>query len=82
MKKLLFIVSTLLLLLVCGCNEPEIEPYKPPKPKSYKYEVVGSSNSFSITIQNANDDTQQWSNVSSGWTTNREQVAVHISTKQ
>ena len=62
MKKVLLMAVS---FIVFGCYEPE--PYVPPTPNNYYYEVTGSSNDFSVTIQNAYDDTQQWNSVSSGW---------------
>lgn len=34
---------------------------------AYQYEVTGSSGSYSVTLQNADDNTQQWSNVGNNW---------------
>ena len=33
----------------------------------YKYEVTGTSGNYSVTIQNTDDQTQQYSNVGNGW---------------
>jgi len=55
MKKLLFI---LLLFISCTKEEPEIY---------YAYRVSGSSGSYSVTIENAYGDTQQWNPVGNDW---------------
>jgi len=52
------IVSVLLTLTNCSKDDVDVE---------YKYEVTGTSNSFSVTIQNTDNNTQQFSNVNSGW---------------
>jgi hypothetical protein len=54
MKKLLF----LLLLTSCVAEE---------QPTPYEYRVSGSSGSYSVTLQNAYDNTQQWDPVGNGW---------------
>jgi hypothetical protein len=33
----------------------------------YKYEVSGTSGNYSVTIQNTDNNTQQWSSVGNGW---------------
>ncbi len=38
------------------------------KDKSYAYEVTGTSGSYSVTLQNSDDNTQQWASVGNGWT--------------
>ena len=55
MKKLLFL---LLLLTSCAAEEQAI---------SYEYRVSGSSGSYSITLQNSDDNLQQWNPVGNGW---------------
>lgn len=40
---------------------------KEPEPDDYKYEVTGTSNSFSVTIVNTDDNVQQYNPVGSGW---------------
>jgi hypothetical protein len=59
-KTILKSIFNLLLffLLIVGCK----------KEASYKYEVTGTSGSYSVTIQNSDDNTQQWSKVGNGWT--------------
>ena len=61
MKKislLLILISTLLLFYSCEKAESEAE---------YKYEVTGTSGNYSVTIENSDEDTQQWSSVGNGW---------------
>ncbi len=55
MKKLLFII-----LLAVSCT-PEDSPVP------YEYRVSGTGGSYSVTLNNAYDNTQQWSNVGNGW---------------
>ena len=55
MKKLLFL---LLVLTSCATEEQAI---------SYEYRVSGSSGNYSVTLQNAYDNTQQWDPVGKGW---------------
>ena len=55
MKKLLFI---LLLLTSCVAED---------QPTPYEYRVTGTSGSYSVTLQNAYNNTQQWSEVGNGW---------------
>jgi len=38
-----------------------------PSSSEYSYEVSGSSGSYSVTLQNTDDNTQQWASVNSGW---------------
>ena len=33
----------------------------------YMYEVTGTSGEYDVTIQNADNETQQWSSVGNGW---------------
>lgn len=55
----LMILSTLLAtLLLASCA----------KEKSYTYEVTGTSGSYSVTLQNTDNNTQQWASVGNGWT--------------
>lgn len=65
MKKRRLFSVFLICMLAVSCYTPE-EPVKP-IPLNFHYEVVGSSNSFFVTIQNVDNETQQWSNVKSGW---------------
>ncbi len=37
------------------------------KESDYKYEVSGTSGNYSVTLQNTDDNTQQWSSVGTGW---------------
>lgn len=55
MKKLLFL---LLVLTSCTAEEQAI---------SYEYRVSGTSGNYSVTLQNAYDNTQQWDPVGNGW---------------
>lgn len=50
-------VLTLFFSLSCK-KDVEIE---------YKYEVTGTSGSYNVTLQNSDDNTQQYSNVGNGW---------------
>lgn len=56
MKNILGFVFAILLLTSCT------------KEKSYTYEVTGTSGSYSVTLQNSDDNTQQWASVGNGWT--------------
>jgi len=55
MKKLFFI-----LILLTSCTAEE-------QPISYEYRVTGTSGSYSVTIENAYDNSQQWGEVGNGW---------------
>jgi len=57
MKKVLFVVLPLLLVLGCDAKVWDVE-----------YKVSGSGGSFDVTISNKDDGTSQYDNVSSGWT--------------
>lgn len=62
MKKVVYFFAIFLLTLsFTGCFLFEEDK------SEYMYEVTGTSTSYSVTIQNADDNTQQWSSVSSGW---------------
>lgn len=52
------VVALLFLALSCEKEEMYVE---------YKYVVTGTSGDYSVTIQNTDDNTQQWSSVQSGW---------------
>ena len=56
MKKVLVFILAICLLSSCT------------KEKSYSYEVTGTSGSYSVTLQNSDDNTQQWASVGNGWT--------------
>jgi len=60
MKKSLQIISFILLAIFTfsSCEKDNLD---------YKYEVTGTSGDYSVTIQNTDDNTQQWSSVGSGW---------------
>ena len=59
MKKLNQVLSiTILAIFLNSCQKENIE---------YRYEVTGTSGSYSVTIQNAENNTQQFSNVGNGW---------------
>ena len=55
MKKLLFLI---LLLTSCTAEEQAVQ---------YEYRVSGSSGNYSVTLQNAYNNLQQWSEVGNGW---------------
>lgn len=55
MKKLL-----LILLILTSCTAEE-------QPTPYEYRVSGTSGSYSVTLQNAYNNTQQWGEVGNGW---------------
>ncbi len=60
MRKTLQIISAILFFLTlnsCGKNSSD----------DYKYEVTGTSGNYSVTIENTDNETQQWSSVSNGW---------------
>lgn len=62
MKKLFFVLFVLMgLTTISSCGKYE------PSNSQYKYEVTGTSGNYSVTIQNTDDNTQQWSSVSNGW---------------
>ena len=56
MKKLLLIA-----LLIVGCKEKVSEPYVAP---FVEYKVTGSATSVSVTLSNASENTEQYSNKS------------------
>jgi hypothetical protein len=59
MKKITqFLAIAFLSLAFQSCQKENLE---------YKYEVTGTSGSYSVTIQNAENNTQQFSNVGNGW---------------
>lgn len=62
MKKILLLlaitITSTFFLSSCTKEDEEVE---------YRYEVSGTSGSYSITLQNADDNTQQYSNVGNGW---------------
>jgi hypothetical protein len=55
MRKLL-----LLFFLLTSCVAED-------QPVPYEYRVSGTSGSYSVTLQNAYDNTQQWGEVGNGW---------------
>lgn len=62
MKKLIYAFILLFgLINVSSCTKYEATK------SEYKYEVSGTSGSYSVTIQNVDNNTQQWSSVSNGW---------------
>jgi hypothetical protein len=62
MKKMIFILFVVIgLTTISSCGKYE------PSNSQYKYEVSGTSGNYSVTIQNTDDNTQQWSSVSNGW---------------
>jgi len=62
MKKIIYaFVFFIGLFATSSCSKYE------PSSSQYKYEVTGTSGSYSVTIQNTDDNTQQWSSVSNGW---------------
>lgn len=62
MKKIFYAFVLLLgLYNVTSCKKYEATK------SEYKYEVSGTSGSYSVTIQNVDNNTQQWSSVSNGW---------------
>ena len=72
MKKTLFVVFPLLLVLGCEAKVWDVE-----------YKVSGSGGSFDVTINNKDDGTSQYDNVSSGWTysfsTSEEGLFLYVS---
>lgn len=62
MRKLFFILAVILLtsFTFSSCEEEQVA-------LEYKYEVTGTSGDYSVTIQNSDDNTQQYSNVGNGW---------------
>jgi hypothetical protein len=62
MKKIIYAFVLLFVLMnVSSCTKYEATN------SEYKYEVSGTSGSYSVTIQNTDNNTQQWSSVSNGW---------------
>ena len=57
-KTNLLIFCSLFVVALFSCEKEEIE---------YRYEVTGTSGSYSVTIQNTDNNTQQWSDVGNGW---------------
>jgi hypothetical protein len=62
MKKSIVLLGIVLLtsILFSSCEKSLFD-------SDYKYEVTGTSGNYSITIQNVDDNTQQYSNVGNGW---------------
>lgn len=60
MKKVSLLLLLITLAFLYSCELVETE-------KEYKYEVTGTGGSYSVTIQNDKDDTQQYSKVGNGW---------------
>lgn len=56
MKKLFLII----LIAASSCTVEDT-------PTPYEYRVSGTSGSYSVTLQNAYDNTEQYSNVGNGW---------------
>ena len=52
------------MIFVCFLMSCEDMPFTENK---YKYEVTGTSGSYSVTIENADNNTQQFSSVGNGW---------------
>lgn len=63
MKQTIFTIA-LLMLSLFSCKKDN--PLKDTT-YEYKYEVSGTGVDYSITLQNTNDNTQQWSSVGNGW---------------
>lgn len=61
MKKLLTIIT--IAFIFVGCKKEDAKPTM----ISYRYEVTGTSGSYSVTLQNAENNTQQWSNAEEGF---------------
>jgi hypothetical protein len=62
MKKVVYSLILLIgLFTISSCEKYESSN------SQYKYEVTGTSGDYSVTIQNTDDNTQQWSSVSNGW---------------
>jgi hypothetical protein len=58
-KNILFSIFLMMITLSsCSDEFDEVE---------YRYEVSGTSGNYSVTIQNADDNTQQYGSVGSGW---------------
>ena len=60
MEKILLFITLLFTLTLFSCQKELISD-------SYRYEVSGTSGSYSVTIQNCHGDTQQWDDVGNGW---------------
>jgi|APSaa5957512493_1039668.scaffolds.fasta_scaffold65327_2 hypothetical protein len=76
MKKVLFVILPLLLLLGCGRDNPKKTTalertgaqLRKEKVCDVEYRVSGSGGSFDVTFKNKDGGTSQYSNVRSGWT--------------
>lgn len=62
MKKtgILLFIGVILVTLSCEKAPTEVT-------WKYEYEVTGTSGSYDVTIQNTDNNTQQWSNIGNGW---------------
>ena len=61
MKKLLLLLSILFTIVITSCSDLDDTP------SEYKYEVTGTSGNYFVTLQNTDNNTQQYSNVGNGW---------------
>jgi hypothetical protein len=57
MKNLISIL--VISIFFFGCKKEEIKP----SPVDYKYLITGTSGSYSVTLQNVDNNVQQWSDV-------------------
>ena len=55
----LYLIS-LLIISIFGCKKEEVNV-------EYKYEVTGTGGSYNVTLQNTDNNTQQYSNVGNTW---------------
>jgi len=61
MKKIAqIILIAVLIIATAGCEKEEVNV-------EYKYEVTGTGGSYDVTIQNTDNNVQQYSNVGNGW---------------
>ena len=64
MKKIMIVLLTITALASCKKDNPlKDTTYE----YEYKYEVSGTGGNYSITIQNANNNTQKWFGEYNGW---------------
>ena len=53
-------LTALLILTIIGCSDEPLNT-------EYRYEVSGTSDNYFVTMQNTDNNTQQFSEVGNGW---------------
>lgn len=64
MKNIFLSILFSIILFSCSTDIPKLAE---PKVNKFKYEVTGTSTSYSVTLENAYGETQQWSDVAPGF---------------